>query len=194
MKDPIEIESQLESPGAGLPKIELWIARWMFRRACRNLDREKASRLIATEQALILKLVRSRSPEECARRVLIDRLRGLEDSSRYWSVYMTLDHLRIVNEAIAPGIVALSAGLVPDGEASTATVKPRPDIGEEVVPEFTRSCEKLAEAQKGMQTTTARYAHPWFGPLDTHGWHVMAGFHMRLHRGQVETILGGLGT
>jgi hypothetical protein len=31
--------------------------------------------------------------------VLIARPRGLEDSSRYWSVWMTLDHLRIVHLA-----------------------------------------------------------------------------------------------
>lgn len=193
MKSPTEIESRLEAPGAGLPIMELWIARWMFRRACRRLDQDQAARLIVVEQASILKLVRSKSPEQCSRRVLIDRLRGLEDSSRYWSIYMTLDHLRIVNEAIASGIIALSQGQVPEGEASTATVKPRPDIGEEVVPEFVNSCEALAEAEKGMQNTDARYAHPWFGPLDTHGWHVMAGFHMRLHRGQIEKIRETLG-
>lgn len=192
MKSTTEIESRLDAPGAGLPKIELWIARRIFRRHCKNLDREKAARLIATERTSLLKIVQARTPEECSRRLLIDRLRGLEDSSRYWSVYMTLDHLRIVNEAVAHGIVELSAGRVPEGESSTATVKPRPDIGEEVVAEFIRSCEALVEAENGLKVTDARYAHPWFGPLDSHEWHVMAGFHMRLHHREVDKILKGV--
>lgn len=187
-----EIEARLSAPGAGLPKIELWVARWMVGRACRKLDRRKAAQVITSERAALVEIAHNWTPEKCATRVLIKRLPGLEDSSRYWSVYMTLDHLRIVNEAVARIIVELSAERVPDGKASTATVKPRADIGEEVVMEFDRSCQALVEAEKAMETTSARYSHPWFGPLDTHGWHVMAGFHMRLHRGQIDRILGGL--
>ncbi len=33
--------------------------------------------------------------------VPIDRIVGIEDSSRYWSTFMVLDPLRIVNEGIA---------------------------------------------------------------------------------------------
>ena len=189
MKEPNEMESQLRAPGAGLPKIELWIVRWRFGRVCKQLDQEKAARLIAAEHASLLRLVRSRTPEECGRRVLIDRLRGMEDSSRFWSVYMALEHLRIVNESIAQGIGELSAGRIPGGKVSTAAVNPRPDSGEEVVAEFTRSCEALAGAEKTMKVTNNRHLHPWFGRLDAHGWHVLAGFHMRLHRNQIEKIL-----
>jgi hypothetical protein len=32
--------------------------------------------------------------------VLINRIARIEDSSRYWSVFMVLDHLRIVDEGI----------------------------------------------------------------------------------------------
>jgi len=57
-------------------------------------------------------------------RVLIDRLPGLEDSSRCWSVWMTLDHLRITNAAFAEVITQLRNGQIPPGKASTAAVKP----------------------------------------------------------------------
>ncbi len=187
-----DIEDRLGAPGAGLPKIELWVARFRFAGACRNLDRKKAAQLISTERSSLLKIVKSNAPEDCARRVLIKRPRGLEDSSRYWSVFMTLDHLRIVNLAIAEAMVELSAGRTPGYEASTAAVKPRPDIGEEVVTEFDQSCQALAEAGKGLKVTATRFPHPWFGPLDAHSWHVLAGFHMRLHHGQIDRILEGI--
>lgn len=41
--------------------------------------------------------------------VLIDRVVGIEDSSRYWSVFMVLDHLRIVDEGMTQIIQALFA-------------------------------------------------------------------------------------
>jgi hypothetical protein len=40
--------------------------------------------------------------------------------------------------------------------------------------------------------TKARFAHPWFGPLDAAGWHLMAGMHLSIHRVQIERILQGL--
>jgi hypothetical protein len=40
--------------------------------------------------------------------VLIDRVVGLEDSSRYWTLFMVLDHLRIVDEGISQIIKTLT--------------------------------------------------------------------------------------
>ena len=52
------------------------------------------------EARKIVALVGSVSAAQAAVPVLIDRVVGLEDSSRYWSVFMVLDHLRIVDEGI----------------------------------------------------------------------------------------------
>jgi hypothetical protein len=40
--------------------------------------------------------------------------------------------------------------------------------------------------------TKVRHPHPWFGPLDAAGWKFLGGFHLGLHRGQIELILKGL--
>ena len=129
-----------------------------------------------------------------ARRVLIRRPPGLEDSSRYWSVYMTLDHLRIVHLEMVRIIDALAKGAVPDGKASTAAVKPNPDVDASVVGAFDVSCEALLASvvRAGNMKTTARFAHPWFGPLDAAGWHALAGGHLGIHRVQIERIIKGL--
>jgi hypothetical protein len=118
----------------------------------------------------------------------------MEDSSRNWSVWMTLDHLRIVNSGITRTIGALTKGVVPPGKASTAAVKPNPDITSAVVAEYEAACDALlAQVAAAPDLKTAvRFPHPWFGPLDAFGWHAMAASHMGIHRVQIERIIKGL--
>jgi hypothetical protein len=189
-----DIEPQLAAPGAGLPKVELFIGRLMFVWRQWSGGREAFNTRFQTEREMIGKMVEGCSPESAARRVLIDRVRGLEDSSRYWSVWMTLDHLRIVNSQIARIIEALSNGIVPPGKASTATIKPSKTVTGAVVSEYEASCHKLLSTVASVTNlrTSVRYAHPWFGPLDAFGWHAMATGHMGIHRAQLERIVEGL--
>lgn len=115
----------------------------------------------------------------------------MEDSSRHWSVFMTLEHLTIVNRSVAAVITALGAGRTPPGAASTAAVKPSASAGPEVLEKFPASCEAVESAVAAIPDlrTSRRYRHPWFGALDAESWHAMAGFHMRLHRRQILAIL-----
>lgn len=185
---------RLAAPGAGLPKPELFIARLIFGRFRRKMSRDQVTSLFKAERDLILQLAESCAPADGVRPVLIKRLRGLEDSSRNWSVYMTLEHLRIVNAAVADCISALVAGTVPPGAASTAAVKPAPGIDATVVKSFSNGCDELLQEILAVSSlkTAAKYPHPWFGPLDAAGWHAMGAFHMRLHRAQIEKIVGSL--
>jgi len=150
--------------------------------------------VLRAEQAAFERLVRPLSPAQAGMRVLVPRLRGLEDSSRWWSAWMTLDHLRIVNSQIAQVIAALGEGRVPPGQASTAAVKPSADASAEVQAAFEASCDAVERAAAGLRQprSTARFTHPWFGPLDTAGWHAMAGMHMGIHRAQLEAIVRAL--
>jgi uncharacterized damage-inducible protein DinB len=126
--------------------------------------------------------------------VLIDRVPGLEDSSRYWSLWMTLDHLRIVNHGIARTIESLSKEISPTGQASTAAVKPSPAVDSSVLDAFEKSCDAVLAAVSAAPNlkSRARYTHPWFGPLDAAGWHAMAAGHMTIHRKQIKRILQGI--
>jgi hypothetical protein len=184
----------LAAPGAGLPAPELFVARLLFRVRRRWTPRAATRAVIAQERERIVALVDSRTPEEAARRVLIPRLRGLEDSSRWWSMLMTLDHLRIVNVAVAHTIAELAAGRMPAGQASTAAVKPSPTVGRDVIAAFAASCDRLQHTAAAVPdlATRLRYAHPWFGPLDAGAWYFLAGFHLALHRRQLEHIQRGL--
>lgn len=187
-------EPILAPPGAGLPVPERWIARGLF-----SLKRRFASRVSVEEQfhrerSEIRRCVDSIPEALRSRPVLIPRLRGLEDSSRHWSVWMTLDHLRITNRAFAGVIAALAAGKVPPGKADTAAVKPSPGSGPEADSAYEESCEALLGivARIPDLKTSLRYEHPWFGPIDAAGWHALAAMHLGIHRAQIEAISKGL--
>jgi hypothetical protein len=81
--------------------------------------------------------------------------------------------------------------VVPSGKASTAAVKPSPNTTIEIIPEYEGSCEAVIKAVSNVPVlkTKARYAHPWFGPLDAAGWHALAVGHLQIHRKQIEKII-----
>ena len=185
---------KLAAPGAGLPGIELQIARILFTLRAWTHDRQRIDTLFRQERALVAELVRSCPAGSLGERVLIPRPRGLEDSSRHWSVLMTLEHLRLVNLACALFIRELSEGRVPSGKASTADVKPSPDVTEAVLETYEASCDEVLAAVASAKDLDdpARFPHPWFGPMSARRWHVLAAVHLGLHRKQLEAILAGL--
>lgn len=139
-------------------------------------------------------MVRSCAGDSRAQRVLIQRPRGLEDSSRNLSVWMTLDHLRIVHHSMADIISSLVRGVLPAGVASTAAVKPSAQVSAAVESEYEQSCDNLLATVAAAPNlkTQLRFAHPWFGPLDAAGWHALAAGHIGIHRVQIERIIAGL--
>lgn len=187
-------EPILAPPGAGLPRPELFIARLIFRIQSGTGNKDSFNARFTRERGIIRRLVISCDPASAGTRVLIERVPGLEDSSRYWSAWMTLDHLRIVNHGIARTISSLAKEISPTGQASTAAVKPNPSVDASVREAYEKSCDAVLAAVSAAPNlkTKARFTHPWFGPLDASGWHAMAGSHMAIHRKQIERIIRGL--
>ncbi len=189
-------EPRLAPPGAGLPPIEIAIGRVLFGLRCRLGNLKSLTEDFQKERQAIAALIESARNLDRGKRVLIKRPIGLEDSSRNWSLWMTLDHLRIVNLGVSGIIVSLGEGIVPPDVASTAAVKPSPDAGEAVVQEYENSCDEVLRAAAGVENlrTSARYAHPWFGPMDAHAWYALAESHLGIHKVQLERIMAALRT
>lgn len=189
-----DTEPQLAPPGAGLPAIELFIGGRLF--ALKRLlgNRESFTAKFEQERLAIRDLVNSCPPSKRGERVLIPRLRGLEDSSRFWSVWMTLDHLRITNSVFAMVITSLAHGKVPQKKASTAEVKPDPTVTATVESAYEESCDKLLAVVAAVPNlkTDVNYAHPWFGPLNAFGWQAISATHMSIHRAQIARIIAEL--
>ena len=184
-------EPQLQPPGAGLPRMELLVSRVGFALMKPFVSRAGANRWFRAEADRILALARSVPAADLTRRVLVPRLPGLEDSSRYWSVAMTLEHLAIVDAAVAGTVESLAAGVVPGRIASTADVKPGPGVDAGAIDRFESAArEYLAcvEAVADLRTRVT-YPHPWFGEFTALNWHRLAALHHRVHRKQVERIV-----
>ncbi len=188
------VAPRLAPPGAGLPTHELYIGRVIFAFKRWAGNRSIFDAQFQAERQRIRKLVDQCNPDSAGIPVLIKRCRGMEDSSRYWSVWMTLDHLRIVNLSFTRIIRLLSEGTIPEGKASTANVKPSSEATAAVRGPYEEACDQLLATTAAVPdlNTRARYAHPWFGEMNAAAWHALAGGHMRIHRGQTERILEGL--
>jgi hypothetical protein len=180
----------LQPPGKGLPGYELLVARLLV--WCRYIrtSREEAAAVFQFEKGEILRLARELDSQVAARPTLIKRLRGLEDSSRFWSVYMTVDHLRIVNTEVATIIQDLVLGVRPQRIATTKGVKPSSLADVTTLSGFEQACNRFEEISNNSKDlrTQMTWNHPWFGELNAQQWHFFAGFHMHLHRRQILAI------
>ena len=189
---------QLQPPGAGLPWYELAVARYLvFPRLCRRLDCGAAGRLFLDEGAAVLALWDALPAGRLCERVLIRRIQGIEDSSRHWSVAMTVEHLNIVGFGIRRIIAGLRQGQAPAKAARVEDVKPRGELPPaEVRATFVRLLTEAAASDATEPPippgTGVRAPHPWFGPIDAYRWHCLLGIHQRIHRRQIEAIRAGL--
>ncbi|MEO0454059.1 MAG: DinB family protein [Verrucomicrobiota bacterium] len=187
------LPSQLAPPGAGLPPVQGWFSRYLaFPLFSAAHPWGKAIELFEEEGNLILDLAIHLSPDDVAKQVLVPRLFGLEDSSRYWSVAMTLSHLMIVGELVGKTIILLSQNQIPPIKADTATVKPKEGLGLETIDSFRVFMDgfiySLQEKVEDRDSKTT-LSHPWFGELNPKQWCAMAALHQQLHRRQVEQII-----
>jgi hypothetical protein len=187
-------EPRLAPPGAGLPALEHFIARCLFGLRAKTGSREAFLADFLKQREAIRALLAACPKSRGGERVLIRRPIGLEDSSRFWSVWMTLDHLRIVHLEMSRIISELAREISPEGAADTAAVKPDPAVTESVIAEYEASCDALLQTVAAVSElkTAATYSHPWFGPMNAFAWWGLAGRHMGIHRTQLERILAGL--
>jgi hypothetical protein len=128
---------------------------------------------------------------------LIPRIRGIEDSSRFWSAAMTLEHLMIVGQGMSQIIRQLSRGETFSREVNVAKVKPLGQLlaglnGQQAVVAFENSMQEiqtLLKTEVKDRQSQKKQPHPWFGPLTAHQWlWIMAG-HQNTHRKQIQLIL-----
>jgi len=190
-------EPKLAPPGAGLPFLTALFARYITGPLiAANSDWDKnASHFEQINHKILLEL-QGLDPGLLEQKVLVPPQAGLEDSSRYWSISMTLEHLCIVNAAMKRVILALGNGITPEGEASTAAVKPAGQTpSSQVVQEFSAQVATLNDdLTKGVkdQTSKIRFKHPWFGPMTARQWQWLLPAHAGIHLKQIRAIKRGL--
>lgn len=184
---------KLGKPGAGLPWPQSWIMKLLVPRMANRMSWEQCSKQFDSAASRILEIVTPLDAPSMQKKVLVPRLRGLEDSSRYWSVAMTLEHLVITSAGMANIVVDLTNGRKPALVVDTAKVKPQETFDAEAAKsEFRKMAE--ATSQKLKTETQDRqskltHPHPWFGPFSAHQWHWLVGGHLHIHKAQIREIL-----
>lgn len=185
-------EPQLQPPGAGLPALENFFLRHVYFPVYSRMTSVNKALVNFEKTTLeISQLIQDLSPEQQQRRVLIDRLVGIEDSSRNWSPLMVLEHLILVNQGICQIVTSLAKGQTPDMQVRIADVKPRGTLGSDGNDVFVRKMNETAEClhQIPNWSEAEHLFHPWLGFLTARQWTAVLAMHQRLHKRQIEAII-----
>jgi hypothetical protein len=185
---------RLQAPGAGLPLIEHLFSRYYWLpKYFRKTSWETAHSFFQKQGAKLLRISERVSTALRQQRVLVPRMTGIEDSSRYWSVAMVLEHLMIVGDLMSEIIFELSHGRVPDLNLGIADVKPKGALpGDKALADYEAFLERFRTKvmnETNDRSSKAKLKHPWFGRLTAHEWLCIAALHQRVHRKQAEAIL-----
>ncbi len=186
---------KLKPPGAGLPFIEQKVLRYLcFPVSLQCTSWERARERFLEETATCLEIYKNLPPEFANEKVLIKRLGGLEDSSRYWSASMTLEHMVSVAKGMTNVIRTLDKEQRLIYDMRITQFKPKEEHQGCLAGYFSSNMQECAEQLAGIKNhnSKARHKHPWFGPLNTHGWHTLLALHQKIHRHQLEHIRDGL--
>ncbi len=183
----------LDKPGAGLPWYETFYLRYVtFPNYFRTMTWHSAVELFHEEGKKINSLVNPLSDEQLLTPILINRLRGMEDSSRNWSPAMTMEHLIMTGKDFKDAIIHLNEGRVPERNVNIAKYKPSPEIGREVIWRFKGFQDEFITVmsdERYHRSSDMKFRHPWLGPLNSFQWLCLAAGHQYLHRTQIKKIL-----
>lgn len=190
-------EPQLAPPGAGVPFLEKMLMKFYvgpFVSAKAPWEKSQATFSIISDK--ILKEVDGLSESQLNKKVLVPPQTGLEDSSRYWSVAMTLEHMGIVGRKIYLVVEALTQGQIPSEEADIAKMKPfGKRTAASAIEDFKLySKAEFSELEKkiGDRNSKLKFKHPWFGPMTAKQWYWLLGTHHVVHLKQIREIKKGL--
>jgi hypothetical protein len=192
-QDSSEIIKSLEKAGTGISPTKRLAAQYiMFPILNYLISWEKAWEIYDQEGEKIVRMASSLSQEQLFKRVLVPRLFGLEDNSRYYSVAMVIEHLLIVGKALQVRIPILSQGKELKGHVKIEDVKPYTQIDTNIVEAFQTflsSYREELEIHTGDIHIDNTSEHPWFGEFNPKQWSILGMVHQIVHRRQIEAII-----
>lgn len=190
------LQETLGKPGAGLPKLHAFTLRYLgFPLLKLIYPWERAFALFESESNKILELTGKLDEKQLFRRVMVTPTFGIEDNSRFYSAAMVLAHLTHVGKTVRNGIVSLSHGQPLGSDVRIEDYKPFSEIGNDIVDIYRNMADSYRSRilnRIGDYRSGTCHKHPWFGCLDAHGWLILSAVHQRVHRRQLEKIVGVL--
>ena len=139
-----------------------------------------------------LGIAHSLSEKQLQQKVLVPKIRGIEDSSRFWSVLMTIEHLTITGTAMLGIAENLAQGHRIADEVRIEDVKPHQNLSTAHIlhhyEQFLNTYVDRMEHILSTDTHAVRHRHPWFWDLSASQWLVLNGMHHLLHLKQIKLI------
>jgi len=150
---------------------------------------EKALLFLQEQIEEIVALIEDLDEETMQKQVLVPPLFALEDSSRFWSINMVVEHLVTVDLGTYEIVDQLNQEKSIPRELGTAKVKPlhNKTYTKNLIV-FEKAYSRMIKKNKN-KVSTAKKEHPWFGALNNYSWHAFIGLHHRLHKRQIQHIL-----
>lgn len=186
-------EPVLAAPGAGIPFPQKMVMRFFVKPfVAGRTSWETSETNFHKINKKILSAIEGLTSHQLTTRILVPPQRGLEDSSRYWSIKMVLEHLLIVSGQMMQLIPSLSQEIVPNEKVDIAKVKPKNELNlETTVENFKRlistDFDQLNKAVTN-RSSTAKFYHPWFGDMNAQQWYWLLAMHHGLHLKQIREI------
>jgi hypothetical protein len=189
-------QPQLEKPGAGLPFLDsLYILWYVGPFQSRQADKAMNLRLFSLIGGRLSKEAASVPAGKLDQRVLVPRMKGIEDTSRFWSVNETLEHVMITGLAMRELVVALQAGKRSDRVVRIEDFKPKGKFeGTDARPElkkFVAETVALLEPLK-IEDSGPTHRHPWMGEFNALQWCWLLSGHSGIHLNQLLAVKKGL--
>lgn len=188
---------KLAPPGAGLGFFtELFLQWYVNPFVSKKSTWDQCAANFVKVHSKILSVLETIPAEKADIKVLVPPQKGLEDSSRYWSVSMLVEHLLIVGMQVQTAIMRLSNEEHLTELVSTANVKPSGEstyaILLEKLKRFSADLPSDLEAHVKNRESKSKLAHPWFGPFNSKQWYWLLGIHATIHLKQLNEIKKGL--
>lgn len=185
---------KLKEPGCGLPPLEKFFIKTFLVPSVKFLFTwESALNCFNKEAKKIEMLLKNIPQDDLQKRVLIDRIFGIEDNSRDFSINLVLEHLVIVGNGMIELIQTLSNEQAFTQEITIAGVKPYANNANtletfvKLVETYNAFIESLPK-KKSLMTKR----HPWFVEFNNFEWSVFMFIHTWVHRRQIASICKNL--
>jgi hypothetical protein len=189
-----QVSPQLAPPGAGVARAQRaygWVLVRVAAACPIGVVLSKLERVSASLVALC-PTGGEAGAELAVRRVLVRRMTGIEDSSRFWSGAMVLEHLTIVGVKVKELVTELSQGRPSSWVLRTQDVKPAGvQTRAESVAAFEGMVRDFVACVRGMGrglSSPTLHQHPWFGPLRCRQWVAFVMLHHMVHVPQMRAI------
>ena len=187
---------KLAPPGAGLPWLENFFLKYFyFPNKLRQSSWAGNLNRFSRESEKIIHVCQKMNEQDFQTRILIPRLKGMEDSSRFWSVALTVDHLMITMRGMSMIALELGAGKTVDVNTDVAKVKPKQENvsgRDQMMKQFREISDEVVGKLKALEKNHSnknRVMHPWFGQITCEGWVWVLAQHQAIHRKQIQLIM-----